>query len=342
MLFVLAAAAFAVAEDTLVSVTTNDAANRVVSFKLTKSASGWSLPIVQVLPTGGSGGAGGNAGILQSEGNLYATVDNTTNSLRFFERFADFLIPIRKIDLPQDCPNPDSVALVRGSVYIVGASCALSYNIFTGAPTGYRVAMPDNSAAQIVVGKSWAAVTLKSGAVLKLPLLENGGLAGTAISVALPPGTTKVPFGADFDGDLLGFTPAHDVDQLALVSAAGDVFPIAALAPGFPAHAACWLKKGPRSIWYAGDSPGHAVLVAFTDGTSGNFNPQKVIALPGSPTDVAISSDNKVFAVIYTKTDGTARVAAFAVDERGDLTFLAESDAVPNAASAFSGVTITR
>jgi len=59
------------------------------------------------------------------------------------------------------------------------------------------------------------------------------------------------------------------------------------------------------------------------------------VPLPGVPTDIAVSRDQKWLAVIYTSADG-AHVATFAIDERGDLKQMTTSPSI--GAAAFSGV----
>jgi len=172
-----------------------------------------------------------------------------------------------------------------------------------------------------------------------LPLSAQGGLAGTSSSVTLPSNANNTPLGAAFWGDILGFNPAHSPDSFALVDQSGDVFPIPGPQPAYPSNAPCWLAKGPGSAWYAGNSPGQALSIFFTDGQGGTF--YKSVPLPGVPTDVTVSQDGKWLAVIYTAADGSgARVAAFSIDQYGDLSLAATSN--PTGIAAFNGVAISQ
>jgi 6-phosphogluconolactonase (cycloisomerase 2 family) len=65
----------------------------------------------------------------------------------------------------------------------------------------------------------------------------------------------------------------------------------------------------------------------------------KSIALPGAPTDITVSGDDKWLAVIYTAS-GEAYVAVFAIDAYGDLTPVAMSNSV--GVAAFNGVAISQ
>jgi hypothetical protein len=61
----------------------------------------------------------------------------------------------------------------------------------------------------------------------------------------------------------------------------------------------------------------------------------KSLPLPGSPSDIAVSSDGNWLAVIYS-AGGNASVAVFSIDGYGDLTQAATSSAA--GVAAFSGV----
>jgi hypothetical protein len=66
-------------------------------------------------------------------------------------------------------------------------NCAESHAWPSGFVDGPVASLSDASAAQIVVGKCWTAVTMSSGSVLQLPLTEEGGvLNGTSTPVRLP------------------------------------------------------------------------------------------------------------------------------------------------------------
>jgi hypothetical protein len=313
---------------------TNDAqSNSAVVFQLNTGPNP-SLALVYTLPTGGKGGAGGNGGILQFKDRLGAVANYGSNTVTQLVRIGDAIGIGETIRLASGCESPDSVALTDNHLFVVGANCAESHAWPWGYLDGSLVSLPDSSAAQIAVGRTWAAVTMKSGSILQLPLTWEGGvLSGASSSITLPTDADNTPLGAEFWGDILGFTPAHSVDSFAIVDASQDVFPIAGPAPAFPANAPCWVAKGPRSIWYTGNAPGNSVSIFFSDAQGGAF--YKSVPLPGSPTDLSVSSDRKWLAAIYTAADG-AHVAAFSIDDYGDLTQQATSPAI--GVAAFNGV----
>jgi len=331
------ASAFAVAGEggrpVLVLTSTNNAnGNDVVVFGLNTWGAP-SLAMVDMLPTGGNGGAGGNAGAVQFKGNLGAVANFGSNSVSQLVRYDDFIAIGPSIKLSNGCVNPDSVALTQEYLFIVGANCAESHAWPGGNVEGGVVALNDTSAGQIAVGNTWAAVTLKSGSVLHLPLTRQGALAGASTTVTLPGDANNTPLGAAFWGDVLGFNPAHSVDSFALVNANGTVYPVVGPSPSFPTNAPCWLAKGPGSAWYAGNSPGHAISTFFSDSQGGVF--YKSLPLPGAPTDITVSADQKWLAVIYS-AGGEGYIAVFSIDSYGDLTPVATSPSV--GVTGFNGV----
>src|SRR5277367_6611928 len=177
----LLAAAAAVADEpergVFVLTSTNDpSANQVVVFKL-DTAGTPALSLVDMLPTQGKGGAGG-AGILQFKGDLGAVGNYGSNSVSRIVRRHDVISIEGTIGLAPNCANPNSVALTRDHLFVVGAKCAESHAWPAGNVEGSVVALTDPSAAQIVVGKDWAAVTMTSGSLLQLPLKSDGALSG--------------------------------------------------------------------------------------------------------------------------------------------------------------------
>lgn len=297
----------------------------------------FSLALAQTLPTGGAGGAGGDGGILQFKDGAGAVANFGSNTVTRLRRRDDSISIDGTIKLAAGCVNPDSVALGHDHLYVVGANCAESHTWPDGNGDGSAVIkLPDATAAQIAVGETWAAVTLKSGSVLQLPLTRFGGLSGQSTTIALPSDADSVPLGAAFWGDILGFDPAHSVDSFALATSSGQVYPVAG-PPVFPVNAPCWVTKGRGNIWYTGNSPGHAISIFFSDGQGGAF--YKSVPVPGVVTDLSTSRDGRWLAALYT-ADGSGYVTVFSVDDQGDLTQVATSS--PIGVAAFSGVAISQ
>jgi len=323
--------------NTFVLTSTNNAnGNEVVVFEL-NTAGTPSLSWERTLPTGGNGGASTNAGVLQFSDNLGAVANYGSNTVSQIERDGNYFNMGRTINLAANCVKPDSVALTDEHLFVVGAKCAESHAWPSGHVDGRVVVLPDTSAAQIAAGNSWAAVTLTSGSLLQLPLTPRGALSGTSTSVTLQPDADSVPLGEAFWGDILGFTPAHSERNFAIVNN-GVEYPISGT-PFSTGQAPCWVAKGPGSAWFTGNSPGHAISIFFSAGQGGTF--YKSIPLPGAPTDITVSTDQKWLAVIYTGTaDSEGHVAVFSIDTYGDLTHVATSD--PVGVAAFNGVAFSQ
>jgi hypothetical protein len=322
----------------LVMTSTNDpSGNDVVVFKL-DTAGTPSLAWADTLHTGGVGGAATNAGILQFKDDLGAVANYGSNTVNQLVRRGDAIALGKTIDLAADCKSPDSVALTRDHLFVVGANCAESHAWPSGFVDGPIVSLSDPSAAQIAVGEDWAAVTMASGSLLQLPLTrEDRVLNGTSTAIPLPADANMVPLGEAFWGNVLGFTPAHSPDSFAIVDSDRNLTPIPGPTPSFPTNAPCWVAKGPGNIWYTGNSPGHAISIFFSDGQDGVF--YKSVPLPGAPSDITVSADRNWLAVIYTV--GTkGYVAVFSIDRHGDLALAATSS--PIGAASISGVAISQ
>jgi len=321
----------------LILTSTNDpAGNAIVVFHLGAGATP-ELSYVATVPTGGKGGAGGNAGILGFDRDSGGAVANFgSNSVAVFGRDGDTVRVRHTVPLASGCLKPDSVALSHDHLFVVGANCAESHLWPSGALSGAPVHLTDPSAAQIAVGETWAAVTMTSGSVLRLPLRADGFLSGAAIPLVLPADANNTPLGEAFWGNVLGFTPAHSPDSFAIVNSKGTVFPVAGPTPPFPANAPCWVAKGGGNVWYTANSPGHAISIFFSDNAGGVF--YKSIALRGAPTDITVSHEARRLAVIYAASDG-AHVAVFSIDAYGGLTLMATS--APIGVASFSGVAIS-
>jgi hypothetical protein len=313
--------------------TNNPSGNAVVVFRLDTDHTS-SLSVADTFTTGGKGGAGTNAGVLQFNDELGAVANWGSNTVTQLVRYEDFIAAGKTIKLAANCVKPDSVALNEDHLFVVGANCAESHAWPAGGLDGTVVPLADPSAAQIAVGRSWAAVTLTSGSVLQLPLTrDEGALAGTSFKITLPNNANNTPLGAAFWDNILGFTPAHSPDSFALVNDDRNVFPILGPTPPYPSNAPCWVAKGRGNVWYTGNSPDQSISIFFTDGQGGVF--YKSVPVPGVPTDLAVSRDGRWLATIYT-SGGEGHIAVFSIDRYGDLRPMATSNSIGIA--SFNGV----
>jgi hypothetical protein len=338
VLLLTAALAAAQDRDALILTSSNALTNDLIVFRLVTDEGTPSLQLVNMLPTGGSGGASGNAGAVQFGAGLGAVVNYGSNTVSQLARLGNSVRVERPLTLAPNCTGPVSAALGENHLYVVGANCAESLTWPAGTMDGV-VALTDSSAGQIAVGQTWAGITLKSGSVLQLPLNGLGALAGTSAAITLPTNANNTPLGAAFWGNIMGFNPAHSTESFALVDQNKNVYPVLGPQPAYPTNAPCWLAKGPGNVWYAGNSPGESVSTFFSDGQGGAF--YKSVPLPGVATDLTVSKNGEWLAVIYTAADGSGgRVAVFSIDAYGDLSLEATSQ--PIGVASFSGVAISQ
>jgi len=90
--------------------TNNPTGNEVIVFKLNRALTP-SLSFVNALPTGGNGGASGNAGILQFRDDFGAVGNFGSNTVTQLVRNDDSIGIGQTIKLATGCTSPDSVAL---------------------------------------------------------------------------------------------------------------------------------------------------------------------------------------------------------------------------------------
>ena len=280
-----------------------------------------------------TGGASGNAGIVQFKDDLGAVANYGSNSVTQLVRDDDFITIGATINLAPGCVNPDSVALTKEHLFVVGTNCAESHAWPSGHVDGTVVGLPDNTAAQIAAGKTWAAVTLKSGYVFQLPLTGRWGAQrdkefrdahqrGQQYSVR---------------GGVLGrYSGIHSGPQYRYLRYRGrgpNVYPISGLT-FISSNAPCWVAKGPGNLWYTGNSPAMKISIFFSDGQGGAYN-KSIPPCRARSTDITVSPDGKWLAVIYTYSS-EGYVAVYSIDGYGDLTYVATSPSV--SVAAFSGV----
>jgi len=295
------------------------------------------LPLVQTLPTGGKGGAGRNAGILQMRGDVGAVANFGSNTVSEFVRDGDDVYVAGPITLAPGCLHPDSAALTDGEVFVAGATCVESHAWPAGTLDGSIVHLTDSSAAQIALGNSWGAVTMKSDSVLQLGLTSSGTLNGVATPVALPGSANNTPLGGAFWAISWDSRPRTVPDSFATVDVQRNVYPIAGPTPPYPSNAPCWVANGPGNVWHTGNVPGQAISIFSSNDKGGTF--YKSVSLPGAPTDITVSEDGRWLAVICTAND-SGYVSVFAIDAHGDLS--PEATADPVGVTAFNGVAISQ
>jgi len=119
----------------LVTSTNNATANNIVVFRLDTNGAA-SLSYVTSLATGGAGGAGGNAGLVQFHDDVGAVANYGSNSVTQLVRQGDFVHVGRSFGLASGCTRPVSVALKHDHLYVAGANCVESHDWPSGRLDG--------------------------------------------------------------------------------------------------------------------------------------------------------------------------------------------------------------
>src|SRR5262249_35298933 len=137
---------------------------------------------VTYVPTGGLGGASGNAGGVAVEGSLAVVVNFGSSNVTIFVRHGDAMQPTQVI---KTSSQPVSVAFGHNHLVVLGLTTAESFPVY-GTNVGAdndglaQLARGDKTAAQIVSYSGGVVYTEKSGSIAELDLSTDGvaGLSG--------------------------------------------------------------------------------------------------------------------------------------------------------------------
>jgi hypothetical protein len=163
--------------------------------------------LLQTLSTDGKGGAGGNArGIKQYKGELFAAVNNGSNTVALYTREGDVL----KFDkLVTTTSAPVSVDFGNDHMYVAGATTVDSFALhgtdveWRDGTTSLELAgggpPPSGSTAQVgVIDERHVLVTLKTDpdpGTVDVVSLEDGAVTGAVPAAVSAPSGTLTPFG---------------------------------------------------------------------------------------------------------------------------------------------------
>ena len=187
---------------TLAVTTTNDpTANQIEVYDTSTHV------LLQTLSTHGKGGVGGNArGVKQYNGEIFAAVNNGSNTVALFRREGDGL----KFDkLVTTTSAPVSVDFGNDHMYVAGATTVDSFTMHghnvewldgtTWLELAEGGAPPSGSTAQVgVVNDSRLLVTLKTDpdpGTVDIVSLHDGAVSGAAPTAVSAPAGTLTPFG---------------------------------------------------------------------------------------------------------------------------------------------------
>lgn len=279
--------------------------------------------LIQTLSTQGKGGASGNAGGIETNGDLVAVVNFGSQSVSIFER------QLNGFQFKKTVPtvaNPVSVAFGAEHLYILGAAKVESHHIdgsdVSSTPDGVATLLvADGSAAQVGVLPNQLIISEKSAVIETVNLLSDGAVSGVPTLVQNIPASPMAPFGLVTRGNNAYVTIAHS-NEITLVRN-GKVLTVTGSGTQ---NAPCWLAlRGP--FLFSSNSPSMSISRYAVYGQKIVQDAAVAASLNGDPTDIA--SAGGLVAVI----DGGGHLSIFSVDEDGNLTPLQTASTIPTAAN---------
>jgi hypothetical protein len=278
------------------------------------------------VPTGGAGGASGNAGGVAVEGSLAAVINFGSSNVTIFVRQGNTMQPMQVIKASS---QPVSVAFGHGHLVVLGQTTAESFPVYgTSVAQGndgiVQLLKSDKTAGQIVTYDGGAAYSETSGNISELSLSTDGiaGISGPSQPVVLPAApNNNTPLGMIGRGANLYVTIAHsDLEALVvngkIVATAEGPTPFTNSSGGLT-HAPCWNALSGQFL-FASDSPGKQLLRFLVSDSNIFFDKAAVANLSGAPTDLSIQ--NKMLGVIDGGDGVNSNVSIFDIGSEGELT----------------------
>jgi hypothetical protein len=278
---------------------------------------------VNYVPTGGAGGASGNAGGVAVLGDLAAAVNFGSSNVTIFVRRGNSMAATGMITTAS---QPVSVAFGHDHLVVLGLTTVESF-----AVNGNRVAQNRDGEASLVAGDGTAGqvVVFNGGAMYSetsgdIGLVSFGipGLIGPSVPVTLPAApNNNTPLGMVGRGPNVYATIAHsDLEALVvngkIVSTAAGPTPFKD-SSGNLTHAPCWNALAGQFL-FSSDSPGKQLLRYLVSDSNIFYDKGNVAQLTGSPTDLDIQG--ALLGVIDGGDGVTSNVSLFDIDAEGELT----------------------
>jgi len=305
---------------TLVVTMTNDATTNEI-----KVYDASSHALLQTLSTHGQGGVSGNArGVKQHNGELFAAVNNGSNTVAIFKRDGDRL----KFDkVVTTTSAPVSIDFGNDHLYVAGTTSVDSFvlhhdnvGVLDGTAWLELVgggAPPNGSTAQVgVVNDKQLLVTLKTDpdpGTVDVVSLQNGTVTGATPTAVPAPAGTLTPFGfAVYHDGTAVITLAHSNQDGLFRNAAFT----AVIAAGQAAP--CWITRVGKYVFTANTG---SKTISRLLGTGNNIFVDALVAANvtagGSPSD--IDAARGVLGVI-DRGAGQSHVSLFTYNQFGELT----------------------
>jgi hypothetical protein len=290
----------------LIVTASNDAENNQL---LVYNTSG---TLLQSVPTGGKGGATGNAGGIQAKGGLLAVINFGSQSVSIFELSGNQFVMKQSIPTLSD---PLSVAFGGDHLYILGTtkveSHAMVGSYVSPSPDGVvALLLADGSAAQVGVLPLQLIIAEKNN-VIETVGLTHGAATGVATLVNKIPDNVNTPFGLVTRGVNAYVTIAH-ANEISLVRNGTVLTTTGSGTQMSP----CWLTLA-GSFLFSSNSPSKSISKYIVVGQKITQETAVAALLNGAPTDIASAAD--LLSVI--DGDGNAsHLSTFGMDADGNLT----------------------
>lgn len=275
------------------------------------------------VPTGGGGGASGNAGGVAVEGGLAAAVNFASSNVTIFVRMGNSMHAAQMI---ATASQPVSVAFGSGHLLVLGKTSLESFPV-----TGSMVSSTHDGMVSLIAndGTAGQVVAYDGGAVFSETSGDIGvvhfgipGIVGPAVPVTLPPApNNNTPLGMIGRGANVYASIAHsDLEALIvngkIISTAVGPTPFMNSA-GSLTHAPCWNALYGQFM-FAADSPGQQLLRYLVSDSNIFFDKASVAQLSGAPTDLAV--EGTLLGVIDGGNGTVSDVSLFDIDSEGELT----------------------
>jgi len=304
----LAAGTLLSASPLIITASNNSANNQLLVY----NASG---TLLQSVPTGGQGGATGNAGGIQVKGGLVAVVNFGSQSVSIFELSGGQFV--MKQSIPT-LSSPVGVAFGGDHLYVLGTTRVESHAIVgsyvTPSPDGAAaLLLADGSAAQVGVLPQELIIAEKNN-VIETVGLTRGAVTGVATLVHNIPDNVNTPFGLVTRGVNAYVTIAH-ANEISLVR--NDT--VLTTTGSGTQMSPCWLTlAGP--FLFSSNSPSKSISKYVVYGQKITQETAVAALLNGAPTDIASAAG--LLSVIDGDGDAS-HLSIFAMDADGNLTLLA-------------------
>jgi hypothetical protein len=305
---------------TLAAIMTNDPVSNQVNVYDTASAA-----LLQILSAHGTGGVGGNArGVKQYKGEVFAAVNNGSNTVAVYRREGNRL---RFDRLVTTTSAPVSIDFANGHMYVAGATTVDSFVLRGNRVEGLDGTTvlelagggppPDGATAQVgVINDGQLLVTIKTDPLpgtVDIVALHEGAITGAAPTAVSAPDGTLTPFGFSVypDGTAI-ITLAHsNQDGLFRNGAFAAVVNAGQLAD-------CWTTRVGKYVFTVNTA---SKTLSRLIGTGNNIFVDSVVAATittgGNPLDA--DAANGIVGVIDNGA-GPSHLSLFTYNRLGELT----------------------